>query len=106
MKLPPEIETKIENLTLLCNKHRVRKLFVFGSIANGNFNNATSDIDLIVELEDLPPSEKGELLMSLWTELEKLFSRKVDLITTLNIRNPFLRKEIENSKFLIYDRAS
>jgi len=106
MKLPIEIENKIEKLITLCNKYKVKRIFVFGSIAKGNFNSKTSDVDLIVELEDLPPSEKGELLMKLWTELEDLFARKVDLLTTLNIKNPYLRNDIENSKFLIYDRAS
>ena len=106
MKLPVEIEDKIEQLIILCNKYKVNRIFVFGSIARGNFNPKTSDVDLIVEMQELPPSEKGEILMKLWSELEALFARKVDLLTTLNIKNPYLRKEIENSKFLIYDRAS
>lgn len=106
MKLPIEIENKIEKLISLCNKYKVKKIFVFGSIAKGNFNPKTSDVDLIIEIEDLPPSEKGELIMKLWSELEALFARKVDLLTNLNIKNPYLRNEIENSKYLIYDRAS
>jgi predicted nucleotidyltransferase len=106
MKLPIEIENRIEKLIVLCNKYKVNKLFVFGSVVNGSFNSQSSDVDLIVELEDLPPSEKGELLMKLWSELENLFARRVDLLTTLNIKNPYLRNEIENSKLLIYDRAS
>jgi predicted nucleotidyltransferase len=106
MKLPNEIENKIDKLVVLCNKYKVNRIFVFGSIVKGNFNPQTSDIDLIVELEDLPPSEKGEILMKLWSELEDLFARKVDLLTTLNIKNPYLKNEIEASKFLIYDRAS
>ena len=106
MKLPIEIENKIEKLISLCNKYKVKRIFVFGSIVKGNFNPKTSDVDLIVEIEDLPPSEKGELIMKLWSELEDLFARKVDLLTNLNIKNPYLRNEIENSKYLIYDRAS
>ncbi|RUA27301.1 MAG: DNA polymerase subunit beta [Bacteroidetes bacterium] len=105
MKLPKEIEDKLDKLNTLCNKYKVQKIFVFGSITNGNFNPQTSDIDLIVEVEDLPPSEKGELLMKLWSELEKLFERKVDLLTNLNIKNPYLKRNIENSKYLLYDRA-
>jgi predicted nucleotidyltransferase len=105
MKLPDEIESKIEELNSLCIKYRVKKLFVFGSIVKGNFNANTSDVDLIVEVENLPPEQKGEILMKLWTELELLFSRKVDLITNMNLRNPYLKKDIENSKILLYDRA-
>ena len=105
MKLPDEIESKIKELNSLCIKYRVKKLFVFGSIVKGNFNANTSDVDLIVEVENLPPEQKGEILMKLWTELELLFSRKVDLITNMNLRNPYLKKDIENSKILLYDRA-
>ncbi len=106
MKLPIEIENKIDELNVLCDKHRVKKIFVFGSVAKGNFSSQNSDIDLIVEFEEMPPVEKGELIMKLWSELEKLFARKVDLLTNLNIKNPYLKNEIDNSKFLIYDRAS
>ena len=105
MKLPREIESKIEKLNTLCVKYKVKKLFVFGSIVKGNFNTETSDIDLIVEVENLPPEQKGEIIMKLWTELELLFSRKVDLITNMNLKNPYLKKDIENSKILLYDRA-
>lgn len=106
MEIPIEIENKIDKLIILCNKYKVKKLFVFGSIVNGNFNNKTSDVDLIVEIDNLPPEEKGEIIMKLWTELELLFSRKVDLITNMNFKNPYLKREIEKSKFLLYDRAS
>ena len=105
MKLPLEIEKNKTKLISLCNKYKVNRMFIFGSAVKGNFNSTSSDIDLIVEIEDMPPAEKGELLMRLWTDLENLFSRKIDMLTTSNVKNPFLRREIENSKFLIYDRA-
>jgi len=106
MNLPNEIENKLDKLFELCNKYKVIRLFIFGSLSKGNFNSETSDIDLIVELEKLPPIEKGENLMRFWSELEKLFTRKVDLLTEKNLKNPYLKNEIENSKLLLYDRAS
>ena len=106
MELPSEIKNKVTKLIKLCNKYKVEKLFVFGSVVKGRFNEKTSDIDLIAEIEDLPPVEKGEIIMKLWSELESLFARKVDLITNMNLKNPYLKKEIENSKILLYDRAS
>ena len=101
MNLPNEIENKRDKLFELCNKYNVIKLFVFGSVSKGKFNSETSDIDFIVELANLNPVEKGENLMRLWSELENLFSRKVDLLTNKSFRNPYLRNEIENSKLLI-----
>ena len=106
MNLPNEIENKKDKLFKLCNKYHVIRLFVFGSASKGKFNPETSDIDFIVELANLNPVEKGENLIQLWSELEYLFARKVDLLTNKSFKNPYLRNEIENSKLLIYDRAS
>jgi len=88
----------------LCRKHNVKYMYAFGSAATMNsFDKTTSDIDLIVDLEESDPVERGEKLMSLWDELENFFNRKVDLLTDASIRNPYLRKSIESSKILIYD---
>lgn len=105
MNFPKEIESKLNDLFKLCNKYKVNRLFIFGSLSKGKFNLKTSDIDMVIELEDLPPVEHGENLMKFWTELERLFTRKVDLLTMKSIKNPYIKKEIENSKLLIYDRA-
>jgi predicted nucleotidyltransferase len=51
MNLPVEIESKRFKLFELCNKYKVLKLFVFGSVSKGNFDPETSDLDLIVEME-------------------------------------------------------
>lgn len=106
MKLHSIIENKIDHITILCRKYKVEKLYAFGSVISGHFNPETSDIDLIAELETMPPIEKGENLMNLWTELEELFTRRIDLLTDQPIRNPFLRKNMEQTKQLIYDRRS
>jgi predicted nucleotidyltransferase len=105
-KLHPIIENKIYQLEVLCRKYKVEKLYAFGSVISSHFNPETSDIDLIAELEKLAPIEKGENLMNLWTELEELFTRKIDLLSDQPIKNPFLRKNIEQTKQLIYDRRS
>ena len=75
-------------------------------MVSGSFKPTSSDIDLIVELAPMPPLEKGEKLLSLWDELEKLYNREVDLLTDKPIRNPYLKKAIEETKQLIYDRES
>ena len=105
MGLPIEIENKKNKLAELCSKYKVRRLFVFGSLANDNFNTHKSDIDLIAEFESQNPLEKGENIMLLWTDLENLFARKVDLLTSVTIRNPYLQKQVDNTKQLIYDGA-
>lgn len=103
MNLPAIIKTHFDELTELCERFRVDKLFAFGSVVTNRFDPQASDLDLIVELEAMPPVEKWEMLIGLWDALEKLFGLKVDLLTDQPIKNPYLRQEVEKTKRLIYD---
>jgi len=102
-----QIKKYKKNLADLCNANAaVDKLYFFGSALSSRFNEDTSDIDILVEVTELPPEERGENLIALWDNLELLFNRKVDLLTENSLRNPFLKKEVERTKKLIYDRQS
>lgn len=103
--MPVEIASKIDKIFEICREHKVKQLYVFGSVSKGNFDAKNSDVDLIVEIDEDDPFEKGEILLSLWNKLEELINRKVDLLTTKKIENPFFLREIESSKLLLYDRA-
>jgi uncharacterized protein len=97
----------MHQLNELCRKYGVSRLYAFGSIASDAFDVKTSDIDLQVELLPIKdPVAKGLTLLDLWDELERLFGRKVDLLTDQPIKNPFFRKALEETKVLVYDRAS
>lgn len=78
-------------------------MYIFGSSLTEHFNEETSDIDIIISINEPEPAERGELLFCLWEELERFFGRKVDLMGDRPIENPYLRKSIEASKKLIYD---
>ncbi len=106
MKIDPYIQMKLKALEQICQRYGVVKLYAFGSIVNGRFNPTTSDIDLIVEINEKRPIERGKKLLDLWDELEDLFDRKVDLISNPEIENPYLRKTIDRSKVLLYDGSS
>jgi len=84
----------------------VKKFYLFGSALTARFDEESSDIDVLIETADLLPEVKGELLLSLWDNLEKLFNRKVDLLTENSLRNPYLKREIEQTGKLIYDGQS
>jgi len=91
-----------KNFIALCKLHKVRELYVFGSAVNGNFTDE-SDLDVLVELNESDPLIRGELLLSLWNELELYCHRKVDLLTFNSLRNPYLKESINNTKKLLYD---
>jgi hypothetical protein len=71
---------------------------------NGNFNEASSDIDLLIEIDHHDPIERGENLMNIWDKFEQFFQKKVDLLTESSMKNPVLKKNIDATKILIYDR--
>lgn len=91
------------NFLNLCKIHSVKYLYAFGSSTTDKFDKDKSDIDLLVEIDDSDPIERGEKLMSLWDTFETFFHHKIDLLTDSSIKNPYLRKSIDSSKVLIYD---
>jgi len=103
MGISSEIGNRINSFRDLCRNHKVETMYVFGSATTNNFDQTNSDIDLVVEIKESNPINRGELLISLWDKLENFFDRKVDLLTEVSIKNPFLKKSIDNSKVLIYD---
>lgn len=103
MIISDEISKRLEDFKVVCSNHRVKYLYAFGSSVTDSFDSETSDIDLLVEIDDPDPIERGEKLISLWDTFEDFFHRKVDLLTDSSIRNPFLRKSIDSTKILIYD---
>jgi predicted nucleotidyltransferase len=97
---------KIGLINICGGNQVIKKLYIFGSALTPQFNETASDIDVLVETTDILPEEKGEKLMNLWDDLELLFNRKIDLLTENSIRNPFLRREIEQTRKLVYDGQS
>jgi len=103
MNLKESIQIKLTEFLLLCKNHNVKNLYAFGSSINSNYDEEFSDIDLLIEIDNDDPIERGENLMSIWDKFEGFFHRKVDLLTNSSIKNPILRKNIESTKILIYD---
>jgi predicted nucleotidyltransferase len=103
MIIKDEILKQVTDFRLLCQKHKVKYLYAFGSSTTDLFDFNKSDIDLLVEIDYTDPIERGEQLISLWDTFELFFHRKVDLLTDSSIRNPYLRKNIDSTKILIYD---
>lgn len=103
MKMKETITSKLTEFLSLCKNHNVKSIHAFGSSTTDLFNEDTSDIDLLIEIDSDDPIVRGENLMSIWDKLEDFFQRKVDILTNSSIRNPILKSNIANSKILIYD---
>lgn len=106
MDLPTIIARHYQELVRLCQDFNVKRLYAFGSVTQTTFDPVNSDLDFIVELNNMPPLEKGETLLQFWNSLEQLFQKNVDLLSDKPIKNPYLRSSIEASKQILYDAAN
>ena len=95
------IETHKSQIQRLCENHKVKSLYSFGSVNTTHFN-VDSDVDLMVDFTISDPLEYSDNYFDLKFELEKIFNRSIDLLENKAIRNPFLRASIDKSKVLIY----
>src|SRR5271156_4182375 len=69
--------------------HGARNVRVFGSAARGDVG-ATSDVDLLVEME---PGRNLLDLVGLWQDLESLLGTHVDVLTDGGV-SPYMRERI------------
>ena len=95
------IELNLQKIFALCRMHKVKQLFVFGSILTPRFN-SQSDIDMLVGFEDMPLEQYADNYFSLKEALSKLFNREIDLLEDSGIRNKILKANIDRTKQLIY----
>ena len=95
------VEQNIEVIQLLCAKHKVAKLFAFGSVLTNRFK-SDSDLDFVVDFEGVNHYDYADNYFDLKYSLENLFKRDVDLLEDKAINNPYLRQTIDSTKQLIY----
>ena len=101
MKKMSLIENYSKDITELCKTHKVKSLYAFGSILTDKFNNE-SDVDLIVDFQQLDVLDYGDNYYGLKFSLENVFKRNIDLLEQKAIKNPYFIKTLNQNKKLIY----
>ncbi len=96
------IEDNRTELDQLCQRFHVRRLEVFGSAADGSFDPQTSDLDFLVEFLPLQSGEHFDAYFGLLEALRDLFQRKIDLVETNAMRNPYFIRRVNQSRTSIY----
>jgi predicted nucleotidyltransferase len=94
-------KTKMELIQELCKSNKVKSLFAFGSVTRDDFNES-SDIDLVVDIDETDPFTYTDLYFKIKSRLEEILKRQVDLLEERAIRNRFFREELESTKVKIY----
>lgn len=97
----PAVRDEIPELVALCSRRGVRNLSVFWSAVGEGFDPRSSDIDVLVEFEPMPPAQHAEACFGLLGEAEVLFGRPVDLVEPQALRNLCIRKRVEATREMV-----
>ena len=90
-------------LRAFCEKHRIRRLEVFGSVARGHAS-PDSDVDLLVTLDESVPVSTAELL-EMAGEAEELVGAPVDFVLRRALEqspNRYAREHILGTAVRVY----
>jgi uncharacterized protein len=109
----PAVSQHLPALRTLCDRHRIRELYLFGSSAvdNGTFDLAGSDVDLLVEFLDADLGPWLQKYFAFKEDLEALLGRPVDLMMLGALSEPHSRVSpyflaaVEASKVPVYAAA-
>ena len=69
----PIVAERSAELESLCQRYSVLRLELFGSAATGEYRQADSDLDFLVEFQELPVMTYGAAYFGLLKSLEHLF---------------------------------
>ena len=95
------LEHNRQAIAALCRKYGVLKLEVFGSAARGDFDPAQSDVDFFFEF-DPDPTAIADRFFGLAEDLERLLGRKVDLVSSQDVRNPYFLQVANQHRVTLY----
>lgn len=89
-------------IALLCRRHGVARLELFGSAATGEFKPGHSDYDFLYELAEGVEGSRASRLLAFAQDLENLLGSHVDLVNPRYIRNPYFAQEVERTRVPVY----
>jgi len=86
----------------LCRRYRVARLDVFGSAAEGDFDETRSDLDFLVDFQDGYQDPPFGRYFDFLAALKSLLGREVDLVETRAIKNPYFAQAVNKTRKLLY----
>ena len=96
MSLAPIIAERLPAIRELCRELGISRLWVFGSVARGDWTPGRSDVDFLVELSsDICPADQ---LLGLYAGLTDMFPCRIDLVSMRAVKNQLFRAELEETR--------
>jgi hypothetical protein len=95
------LKTYKKQIFELCEAHKVRHLYAFGSVLTSNFGE-DSDVDLIVDFNDIDVKDYADNYFDFKFSLQNILNRQIDLLELQAIKNPYFKQVVDQSKELVY----
>lgn len=96
---------RMEGIRQICREYRVERLYLFGSAAVGE-SRSDSDIDFLVEFQEMETGGFSGPCAGMAVRLEGLFGREADVVERRKIDDPIILQDIDRTKALIYDAGT
>lgn len=96
------ITDNINQIKALCEQHKVKELYVFGSATTDRFNEK-SDIDFLYQFDDNKINDYFVNFFEFKESIESLLKRNVDLIFNDNFKNRIFVKSVQETKVKLYE---
>jgi len=88
-------------ISKLCTLYKVRSLYAFGSVLTNKFDKE-SDIDLIVDFDQMPVADYADNYFDLKFSLQDILNRPIDLLEEKAIHNPYFKNAVNQNRKLVY----
>jgi uncharacterized protein len=98
----PLVAERRDEIAELCRRFGVRRLDLFGSAADGRFDEATSDLDFVADFADTDVPGYAFRFIDFAEALEALFGRRVDVVTERSIKRPRFRASVAAQRQPVY----
>jgi hypothetical protein len=96
------LQNKHQAIAELCVRFGVARLDVFGSALRDDYRPGESDLDLLVEFGPMDGYAKAQAYFDLLDELRALLGVDVDLVMTGAVKNPYIARDIERSRQVLF----
>lgn len=96
------LEKNHRGIAEICARHGVARLDAFGSALRDDYKPDQSDLDLLVEFEPMEPYARVDSYFGMLEELRALLGTEIDLVMAGAVRNPYIARDIERTRRMLY----
>jgi predicted nucleotidyltransferase len=97
----PSVTAALPEIAALCERLGVSRLDLFGSATGPEFDEQTSDVDVVVEFG---PSALNyfDAYFALKEGLQQVLDRPVDVVVAASVRNPYFLRQLRSEAEPLY----